>query len=143
LLPLIASTHRVTVADLERLQPQLADRGFDFPVTIPITLLFAYSLARFKRWIESRFGNDEWMAWGAATLFASIVIPAVVLAIGCAWAGVVEVVRLGNEHIGQRARFDGLRGNFLIMVGVGIVMVWIASAITAIRELIAGRARTR
>lgn len=127
LLPLIASTHGVTVADLEGVRPQLADRGFDLPVTIPIALVFAYALARFTRWIGSRFGSDEWMAWGVATLFGSIAIPAVVLAIGGAWAGTVEIVRLGNEHIGQRARFEGLRANFL-MLGVGNVVVWIASA---------------
>jgi hypothetical protein len=134
LLPLIASTHGVTVADLERVRPRLADRGFDLPVTIPVVLLFAYVLARFIRWIGSRFGNDERMAWGAATLFGSIVIPAVVLAMGGAWAGAVEIVRLGNEHIGQRARFEALLTNFLVMLGVGIVAVWIASATTAIRR---------
>jgi hypothetical protein len=134
LLPLIASTHGVTVADLQRVQPLLADRGFDLPVTIPIVLGFAWALTRFTRWIGSRFGDDERMAWGAATAFASIVIPAIVLAMGGAWAGAVEIVRLGNEHIGQRARFDGLRANFVIMLGLGITAVWIASVMTAIRR---------
>jgi hypothetical protein len=134
LLPRIASTHAVTVADLEGVRPRLEDRGLDLPVTIPIVLVFAYVLARFARWIRSRFETDERVGWVAATLFASLVIPVVVLAIGGAWAGVVEIIRLGNEHIGQRARVDGLRANFLIMLGLGIVTVWIASAVTAIRK---------
>jgi hypothetical protein len=81
-----------------------------------------------------RFGSDERLALGAATLFASIVIPVAVLAIGSAWAGVVEIIKLGNEHIGQRARFDGLRANFLVMLGVGIIAVWAAGAVTTIRN---------
>jgi hypothetical protein len=134
LLPLIASRHGVTTADLERVRPQLADRGLDLPVTIPIALVFAYVLARFTRWIGSRFDSDEGAAWVAATVFGSVVIPVVVLAMGSAWAGAVEIVRLGNEHIGQRARVEDLRANFLIMLGFGIVTVWTASAVTAIRK---------
>jgi hypothetical protein len=128
LLPLIGSTHSVTIADLERVRPRLADRGVDLPVTIPIALLFAFVLARFTHWIANRFEPNEWTPWIAATLFASVVIPLVVLAVGAAWAGLVEIVRLGNEHIGQRARFDGLRTNFLIMLAAGIITIWIAGA---------------
>jgi predicted PurR-regulated permease PerM len=124
----------VTVTDLERVRPQLGDRGFDVPVTVPIALLFAYVLVRFTRWIGRRFGSDERLALGAATLFASMVIPVAVLTIGSAWAGVAEIVRLGNEHIGQRARFDGLQANFVVMLGVGIIGVWTAGAVTAIRN---------
>jgi predicted metal-binding membrane protein len=51
-----------------------------------------------------------------------------------AWGVVVEIVRLGNEHVGDRARVDGLRANFLVVLGTGIVAVWIASGITALRK---------
>ena len=54
-------------------------------------------------------------------------IPAAVLAIGTAWAGGMEVIRLGNEHIGPRARFENLRANFRIMFGVGMAMDYAAS----------------
>ncbi len=129
----IATTHEVAVSDIERMRPRLADRGFDLPVTIPVALLLVFAVRRFMRWIKSRFDTDEWAGWAVATLFASCIIPVVVVAIGLAWAVVVEIVTLGNEHVGDRARVEGLRANFLVVLGIGIATVWIASGITVIR----------
>lgn len=130
----IASTHGVAVSDIERVRPRLADRGFDLPVTIPVALLMVFAVRRFVRWIRNRFDPDERAGWVVATLFGSFIIPAAVVAIGLAWAAAVEIVRLGNEHVGGRARVDGLRANFLVVLGIGIAGVWIASGITAIRK---------
>jgi hypothetical protein len=46
----------------------------------------------------------------------------------------VEIVRLGNEHVGERARVQGLRVHMLAVLGVGIAAVWVGSGITAIRK---------
>ena len=86
------------------------------------------------RWIRNRFETDEWAGWVVATLFASFIIPAAVVTLGIAWAVVVEIVRLGNEHVGDRARVDGLRASFLVVLGFGIAAVWIASGIAGIRK---------
>ena len=130
----IASTHEVALSDIERVRPRLADRGLDLPVTIPVALLLVLAVRRFMQSIRNRFTADEWAGWVVATLFGSFIIPAIVVAIGLAWAAVVEIVRLGNEHVGNRARVDGLRANVLVVLGIGIAMVWIASGITAIRK---------
>ena len=130
----IASTHEVTVSDIERVRPRLADRGLDLPVTIPVALLLMFAVRRFMRWIRNRFDPDERAGWFVATLFGSFIVPAAVVALGIAWAVIVEIVRLGNEHVGNRARVDGLRTNVLVVLGIGIAMVWIASGITAIRK---------
>ena len=130
----IASTHEVAVSDIERVRPRLAERGLDLPVTIPVALLLVFAVRRFTRWIRNRFETDEWAGWVVATLFWSLIIPAAIVAIGSAWAVVVEIVRLGNEHVGSRARVDGLRANFLLVLGIGIAAVWIGSGITAIRK---------
>jgi hypothetical protein len=130
----IASTHKVAVSDIERIRPRLADRGFDWPVTIPVAVLLVFAVARFMRWIRNRFEADEWAAWIVATLFASVIVPAAVVALGIAWAAVVEIVRLGNEHVAGRARMDGLRANVVVVLGIGIAAVWVASGITAMRK---------
>jgi hypothetical protein len=130
----IASTHGVAVSDIEGVRPRLANRGFDLPVTMPVALLLVLALRRFTRWIRNRFETDEWVAWVVATLFGSFIIPAAVVAIGTAWAVAVEIVRLGNEHVGHRARVDALRENFVVVLGIGIAAVWIGSAITAMRK---------
>jgi len=129
----IASTHRLTVPELEGVRPRLLQRGMDLPVTVPVALMFAFGLRRFTRWLRNRFGPDELLAWAIATVFGSVILATVVLAIGAAWAVLMEIVRVGNEHLSFRARTAGLRNNYVIMFIVGIALSWIASVITAAR----------
>jgi hypothetical protein len=133
----IAVIHALDVADIERVRPRLAERGIDLPVTIPVALIFLFALRRWIRWLRRRFDSDEWLAWVLATAIGSLAITAVVLAIGAGWALLVEIVRIGNEHIGQRARTGDLRANFLVMFGLGIAATWMVSAI----ELFSYRSR--
>jgi len=130
----IASTHGVAVSEIERLRPRLADRGFDLPLTLPVALLLMFAVGRFMRWIWNRFDADEWAACVVATLFASIIIPVVVVSIGGAWTVVLEIVRLGNEHVGDRARLEGLRLHVIVLLAIGTAAVWIGSGIVAIRR---------
>jgi hypothetical protein len=129
----IARTHGVTVADIDGVRPRLMERGIDWPVTVPVALLFAFALRRFTRWLRNRFETDEWVGWVVATVIGSIMVTTVTLAIGAAWAVLVEIVRLGNEHVSYRARGGSLRANFLIMFVIGIAASWIGSAVAAAR----------
>jgi hypothetical protein len=133
LLHTVGSTHGVTASDIDAVRPRLQERGLDLPVTIPVALLLMGAVTRFTRWISRRFEADEWLAWIVATLLGSLLIPALVLAIGGAWAVVVEIARVGNEHLGHRARGESLRANFLVVLGIGTAAVWIGSAMSAIR----------
>jgi len=130
----IASTHGIAVADIEQVRPRLAERGFDLTLIIPVALVLAAAVHRFMRWIGNRFGPDEWAGWVVATLFASIVIPLVVITIGGGWAMVVEIIRLGNEHVGNRARIEGLRPHVMATLGIGFAAVWIGSGFTVMRK---------
>ena len=133
----IGSTHGLTLSEIEGVRPRLVERGIDLPVTIPVGLLFAFALRRFTQWLRNRFEPDELLAWVIATVIGSVILTTVVLAIGVAWAVLVEIVRVGNEHLGHRARTESLRTNFLVMFGVGIAASWIGSAIAAFRQNIA------
>jgi hypothetical protein len=124
----IAAAHGLRVSDIDGVRPRLMERGIDLPVTIPVALLFVFAVRRFTRWLRNRFEADEWLAWFVASVIGSIILTAVTLAIGAAWAGVVEIVRLGNEHVSYRARTGSLRANFLVMFAIGIAASWIASA---------------
>jgi hypothetical protein len=133
LFRVIASRHGIAVKDIEGMRPRLADRGFYLPVTIPVALLLALAVRRFTRWIRNRFEPDEWAGWVVATMFASLIIPAIVLSIGAGLAIVVEIVRLGNEHVGDRVRVEGLRMHAIAALGIGMAAVWLGSGITALR----------
>jgi hypothetical protein len=122
------------MADIEGMRPRLANRGLDLPVTVPIVLLLGLAARRFTRWLDHRFEADEWIAWMVASLIGSLIIPTVVVGVGMLWAMLVEVVRVGNEHVGYRAvrRTEGLRATLLVMFGVGIAATWIGSAASMI-----------
>ncbi len=122
----IASTHGVTVSDIEHLRPRLAARGTDLPVTLPLVALWACALAPFVRWL-GRFDRDEWLAWIVASLAGAVLLPTVVLGVGWPWAMVVEVVRLGNEHVGYRARTGSLLANYLVLFLAGVVVTWLSA----------------
>lgn len=130
----IGSAHGLTISQIEGIRPRLAERGMDLPVAVPVGLLFAFALRRFTQWLRKRFEPDELLAWVIATVIGSVILMTVVLAIGAAWAVLVEIVRVGNEHLGHRARTESLRTNFLVMFGIGIAVSWIGSAIAALRK---------
>ena len=130
----IAARHGLSVSDIERTRERLADRGMDLPVTVPVLLLLALALTRFTRWLRRRFEADEWFGWIVATVMGSVIVPAVVTAFGAGWAMVVEIVRIGNEHLSFRARPEGLRANLLVIFGVGVAATLIASALAARRQ---------
>ena len=134
LLPTIATRHGVTPADIDAVRARLAERGFDLPVTIPVVSLLLFALTRFIRWLRTRFEADESLAWIFASLVGSLLIPVVILGMGWLWAMLVEVVRLGNEHVGYRERTEGLQANFLVLFVLSIGATWIASTVTAIRK---------
>lgn len=133
LIQTIGASHGITDADIEAVRPRLAERGMGLPVTVPVVLLFVLSLRRFTKWLRNRFEPDEWLGWVIAAAIGSVLISAVVLAICAGWALIVEIVRIGNEHIGRRGRTESLRDNFVVMFGIGIVASWIGVAIAALR----------
>ena len=69
----------------------------------------------------------------------SVIIPAVMIAIGAAWATVIEIVRLGNDHVSFRARPESLRAQLAVMFGVGVVAVVIACGAAARRQRVETR----
>lgn len=136
LLEGVTASHAVTRTDIERLRPRLAHRGFDWPVTAPVVGLFLLTLSRFRRWLRQRFAADEWGLCLAVALIGAVVIPSLVLGVGWLWAMGVEIVRVGNEHMGHRARAASLLANFSIMFALGVT----ATAATGVANALRSRA---
>ncbi|MGH9220184.1 MAG: hypothetical protein ACRD1W_12835 [Vicinamibacterales bacterium] len=133
LFNIIGSTHGLSVPEIEGVRPRLLERGLDLPVTAPVALLFAFALRRFTRWLRNRFEPDELLAWVIATVIGSVILTTIVLAVGAAWAVLVEIAHVGNEHLSYRARTASLRNNFLVMFIIGIALAWLSSASAAVQ----------
>lgn len=134
LLRTIGSTHAVTEAHINSVRPRLRERGLDLPVTIPVVLIMLLAVRRFSRWLSTRFEADERLGWLVATFLGSFLVPVLVVAAGGAWAVLLEIVQVGNEHLAHRTRAESLRGHLLVMFGVGVAAVWIGSGISALQK---------
>lgn len=130
----IGSTHAVTEADINGIRPQLLERGADLPITVPTVVLLVFAVRRFTRWLRTRFDATERLGWLVATLMGSLAVPLFAVVVGGGWAMVVEILRVGNEHMAHRARTESLKDNLLVLFVVGVGAVWIASATVALKS---------
>lgn len=93
-----------------------------------MALLYAWLSLRAIRWIRGRFDADEKVPTVVAVLLASVAVSAGVVLVVQLWAGAVEIVRVGNEHLSYRAgrRSWPTRPEVLLF---GVVIFWILAAI--------------
>lgn len=134
----IALAHGVSLSELDALRPRLLERGLNPPVVVPVVVLLLWTIGRFTRWMRGRFEPDEWAGWVGATLLGSLVIPPVVFFLGSAWAVGLELLRIGNEHLGHRANFVTFPASLPVLFSIGVAAVWLGSAIVSARSRRAG-----
>jgi hypothetical protein len=125
----IEEIHSVTTTDVRVAQAQLANKGADLPVNVPMVALFAIVATRCSRWIRERFGPEERIARLFAVLVMSLMVSAAINLIGQIWGGVVEMVRLGDEHLSYRAARLSWRQHIAGVFLIQIVAFWIVMAI--------------
>ena len=109
----IQELHTVTGSDVKIAQAQLANKGADFPVNVPMAALFMIVATRCIRWLRERFGTDERIAWLGAVFVISLMVAGSITLIGQIWGGVVEMVRLGDEHLSYRTPRLSWRQHFI------------------------------
>jgi hypothetical protein len=77
-----------------------------------------------------RFAEDEPVARAVSTLILSIVVGVAVVVIGGFWSAVVEIIRVGNEHLANRAALIGWPARAPIVFGVSVLGCWILAFAT-------------
>jgi hypothetical protein len=125
LIQAIADHHAIRPEDIAAARPLLANRGLDLPVTIPMLLLYGLLAPWGLRRVQARFAEDEPVARGVALFVVSIAIGAAIVAAGGLWSGVVEIIRVGNEHLANRAGLIAWPARAPILFAVSVVGFWI------------------
>jgi hypothetical protein len=120
----IQEIHRVTASDLKVAQAQLANKGADLPVNVPMAALFMIVAMRCIRWLRERFGPDERIARVIAALLISLMVSASIALIGQIWGAIVEMVRLGDEHLSYRTPRLSWRQHFTGVFVVCTIAFW-------------------
>ena len=123
LLETVVRTHSVANADVTQARQRVSDRGLNLPVYIPVTLLFIWSVIAVTRRIERHF-SDETLPTIITLATASIALSALFVLIGEFWTSVLQMIRVGSQHVGGRvARLPWKQHEPEILV-IGVFLFW-------------------
>src|SRR5207302_11315227 len=103
---------------------RLSDWRFEPMVHVPLAAFCVGAMVAAARRIRRRFPQDERAAAIAATLFASVVLGALVVAVGELWSAIVEMIRVGDTHMSYRAARLGWRGHGPEAFALGVLLFW-------------------
>jgi hypothetical protein len=113
LLETVVRAHSVANADVTDARQRVSDRGLNLPVYVPVTLLF----------IERHF-SDETLPTIITLVTASIALSALFVLIGEFWTSVLQMIRVGSQHVGGRvARLPWKQHEREILV-IGVFLFW-------------------
>jgi hypothetical protein len=103
LFAIIARTHGLNLDEVLVARGRLGHRGADLAVNIPNAIIYAFLATRVIRRVRQRFEPNERWLFRISIVLVSVVVSVLFLLVGQLLAGVVEIVRVGNEHLSYRA----------------------------------------
>jgi hypothetical protein len=123
LIETVARRHAVAIGDIAEARKRVFDRGLDLPVNVPVAALFIWSVIVVTRRIERRF-SDEILPTIITLTIASIALSVLFVLIGEFWTSVLQMIRVGSQHVGGRvARLPWKRHEAEILA-LGIAVFW-------------------
>jgi len=132
LMPLfdqIARRHGLAIGDVLVARAALEHKGPNLLVNVPAAAFFTLVAWLALRRIHNRFSvRDELVAIVVASLLAAFAVGGFTVAFGRMWEGVVEMARLGNDHLSYR----GLRRQWIRFAPqlfvLGVFGFWVVAA---------------
>jgi hypothetical protein len=97
----VARLHRVSAADVLKARERVSERGLNLPVNVPVALLFLFAVLRVRKAIDRRFA-DEPLPAAITLILASLVLSGVLVVAGEFWTSILEMTRVGSQHVGGR-----------------------------------------
>lgn len=130
LLTVIATTHHIP---LERVR-EARMRGhrhitWDATVIVTFGVLYVFVASRVVRLIFRRFQADERWPALAAIVLASFGVSAAGLFLGGLWSVALEMIRVGNDHLGSRGLRIPWDNHLLEIYAAGLVMFWTVATV--------------
>ena len=124
LIDAIARVHSVSAADVAGAREHTSDRGLNLAVNVPVAAVFVFAVLHVTRRIRRRFSDDRLPAVVALVL-ACIVVPGLFLFVGEFWTSILEMIRVGSQHVGGRVQRLPWRRHELQIFGVGVALFWL------------------
>ena len=82
---------------------RLPERVFDLPVTMPLASAFVFCVSYVFRRITRRFSGEP-VPFAICLIAVSVVLPGVFLWAGEFWTSILQMIRVGSQHVGGRVR---------------------------------------
>ena len=132
LAAVVADVHSVDVSDVARARARIPERGLDLPVTLPVATMFVFCVLFVLRRVERRF-TDERLPVAICLVAGCVVLPGLFLWVGELWTSVLQMIRVGSQHVGGRVqRLPWVQHQQQIFT-VGVGLFWIIVALRRTR----------
>ena len=128
LVALVAEMHSVGVSDVAGARARIPQRGLDLPVTVPVTAIFVVCVLFVLRRIERRFA-DEPLPLAICLIAACVLLPGLFLWVGELWTSVLQMIRVGSQHVGGRVQKLPWVQHQQRIFAVGVGLFWIIAAL--------------
>jgi hypothetical protein len=124
LIDAVARTHAVGISDVARARDRIPEKGLDLPVNVPVTVFFVFTVLGVTRRIERRF-SDETLPMIITLVIASVALAGLFVMVGEFWTSILQMIRVGNQHVGGRVAKLPWKRHEPQMFVIGIVVFWI------------------
>ena len=123
LIDVVARTHSVSISDVARARDRIPEKGLNLPVNLPVTAFFVFTVLGVTRRIERHFSDDT-LPVMITLVIASVVLAGLFVMVGEFWTSTLQMIRVGNQHVGGRvAKLPWKQHEQQIFV-IGIVLFW-------------------
>ena len=132
LMAAIADSRHISLDAVRRAQRQLDHRGFDWFVNLPMAM-FTLAMALLMTGAVRRRFPDDRLPRVVAIGLLSMGLGVLVIGVGQVWAGAVEVVRIGNDHLGHRGLRIPWGKHRATTFTLAVLATWLLAAMPALR----------
>jgi len=128
LLRTIASTHRVALEQVHRARGH-RNKYADGAVVLAFASFYTFIAGALVRRIRRRF-DDSAAAAFVALIMSSFALSAAGVQVGELWAVLIEMIRVGNDHLGGRGlRIPWIHHRLELFAG-GVLLFWLMTALS-------------
>jgi hypothetical protein len=123
----IAEAHGLTIEQIRHVRPRASHNWrFVLPVSIPFMALYYFGALMLCRIWTTRFSADEQRLRFVALATTSVVASVAGVQLAVLWFNLAEMLRVGNDHLGQTRAFPTASPYLAAMFFTGLILFWFA-----------------
>jgi hypothetical protein len=123
----IAEAHGLTIEQVRNASARVRRNWrFVLPVSLPFMALYYFGALMLCRIWSARFSANEQYLRFVALAITSIVASVAGVQLAVLWFNIAEMLRVGNDHLGQTRAFPTASPYLAVMFFTGLILFWFA-----------------